>query len=117
VLSQASELPCGPDRVEIAPLHLSITRCRRQRHVQNVHLLDNGDLGPILAGATRAARAQRRRARFEDDGVVLVSLDVAGDHDEIHNNANNQLDTLESLTRAIECLIVARDPVRRVTRP
>jgi len=47
--NEPTQLPAGPDRVDIEALHLSIKQTWESGSSQNIHPLENGDLGVILA--------------------------------------------------------------------
>lgn len=112
----STQLPCGPDRVSIDALHLSVTGHYDQGTGHNVHIMENGDLGVILSRGQRDKWAGNPVAHDADDGLVIVTLGVDGDHDEIHYSATPTVDALEVLGRTIESLIMARDAVRQVVR-
>lgn len=113
----STRLPHEPVRVEIEPLHLSITGVYDSGVGHNVHLVENGDLGVMLDSASTAhPGADVPPHKVEDTGVVAVSLGVDGDHDEVHYVHRNIVTTEELLTQAIESLMMCRDAVRRVTR-
>lgn len=112
----STQLPCGPDRIEVAPMHLSVTGVYDNGVRQNVHVLENDDLGVMLHRGQRDHRGERVPYDHDNTGIVVVSLGVDEDHDEIHYSARAGVETEEILSQSIEALIMARDAVRQVTR-
>jgi hypothetical protein len=110
-----TQAPPGPDRVKIDALHLSITREWNNGASANIHLLENGDLGVILArGQEGHKTAHSVPHDVEDTGIVILSPGVDGDHDEVHYQGRGRIDDEELLLQAIETLQACREAVTRV---
>jgi len=76
-----TELSAGPSRVDIAALHLSINQTWESGSSQNIHLLENGDIGAMLS------KGQPKRNQIPCDaerGTIVIALNVDEDHDEVH---------------------------------
>lgn len=107
--------PFGPDRIEVEPLHLSITQEWDSGSSHNTHLLENGDLAVILA------RGQQDRTGghavphdVEGTGLLVIALGVDDDHDEVHYQQAGRYDLEELLGQVIETLVACREVARRV---
>jgi len=99
-------------------LHLSIDQRWNSGSTHNIHLMQNDDLNVIL---------KRGQEPGDDDvqffipseveqSLVLVSLNVDNDHDEIHYSKPNSIDSEEAISQAIEALVAASDALRRVRK-
>ena len=76
-----TKLPAGPNRVDIQPLHLSITQTWESGSSRNIHLLENGDLNVIL---NRGKEGGCQQIPSDAEGTVVITLNVNEDHDEVH---------------------------------
>lgn len=104
----------GPSRVEVTPLHLSVTGIYNSGGRQNTHLVHNPDLHVILHSGQRGS-VDRIPCNVEDTGLVVVSLGVdGGDHDEVHYVHCGDVDQLEVLGQAIETLTMVWKAAQRV---
>jgi len=114
-ITDPTKLPCGPDYVEISPLHLSISGLYDNGSRHNVHLIENGDLGVILQRGQSDHQCDRVPHNVEDTGLVVVSLGVDdGCHDQVHYSHRSAEETEEVLGQAIEALITCRYALRRI---
>lgn len=112
----ATPIALGPGRIEISPYHLSVSEHYDSGSSHNVHLLHNGDLGVMLMRGNEGVR-EPIPAKVEDTGIVVVSLDVDDDHDEVHFDHRNTEDAEEVLGQAIEALVLCREALLRVRKP
>lgn len=108
-----TKLPCGPDSLEVTALHLNITQKWASGSSRNIHLLENGDLGVILA---RGAGGANPVPHDDVAGHVVVALAADEDHDEVHFTGLNSLDDVEIIGQAIETLVACREALSRVRR-
>ena len=111
-----TQLPAGPDRIEVEPLHLSNTKRWNHGGSQNIHLLENGDLGVILkrGGGGDGMQCVRHDA---ETGTVIITLGVDGDHDEVHyTHRGSEVDVVELLGQAVETPVACRYAAMRSGR-
>lgn len=112
------KLPLGPDRVEIAPKHLSITQKWASGSEHNVHVLENGDIGVALTYPGRSSQP----INPGDHGTVIVSIGVDEDHDEVQYEArwfgedHTRMEPDELLAQAIEALVACRYAMRKAAQ-
>lgn len=114
-----TELPCGPDRVQITPLRLAIKGVYASGAAHDVHLIENGDLHLVLdRGQRDTLIADPVPHGIEDTNLIVIALGVDGDHDEVHYSGRSSgIDTEEVLAQAFEALVAGRHAVRQITRP
>ena len=98
-------------KLTISPMHLSINREWRGGS-NNIHLLDNGDLGVILDRGQDGRRFVNRVPN--DQSLVVVAIGVDDDHDEVHYMHRSAVDTEELLLEAIESLTACHEAIRRI---
>ncbi len=96
-------------KLTISPMHLSVDR-EWGGGSNNIHLLENGDLGVILS---RGDSTGSQRVPHEDS-LVVIAIGVDDDHDEVHYTHRNAVDTEELLLEAIESLIACHAAIRRI---
>lgn len=103
---------CAPTAIEVEALHLCITQRWTSGATNNLHLMENGDLGVILSKARRDFRGNVPAAG--ETGTVVVSLGVDDEHDEIQYSHAGGIDAEEALGQAIEQLVAARYALRKI---
>ena len=117
-IPDSTKLPCGPDRIELAPIHLSISGVyddSGSRH--NVQLQENGDLAVVLKRGQSSIETDNVPCNVDDTGLVVVSLGVdGGEHDAVHYSSHGGCEAEEVLGQAIDALLMCRDALRRVSR-
>jgi len=80
-----------------------------------VSLIENPDLGVILARGQEGTKAcDQIPHSVEDGGVVVLSLDVNGDHDEVYYCQGSD-EPLELIALALEALTDCHDALKRVS--
>ena len=109
-----TQLPAGPERVDIEALHLSFNQTWESGSSQNIHLLENGDIGVILR------KGQPNGDQIPCDaerGTIVIALNVDEDHDEVHySNLAFRGEAGELLGQAIETLVACRNALTRVRK-
>ena len=112
VPTDPTELPAGPSKVDIEALHLSINQTWESGSRQNIHLLENGDIGAILS----KGQPQRNQIPYDAErGTIVIALNVDEDHDEVHySNVAFRGEAGELLSEAIETLVACRSALSRV---
>lgn len=107
-------LPCGPDRVDIEALHLSINQTWDSGSQHNIHLMENGDISVII---DRGQGHTKSGIPVEDvEGHVIVALAVDGDHDEVHFAGLSSIGAEETIGQALEALVACRSALMRVRK-
>lgn len=112
-----TQLPAGPDRVELDAPHLRISGVYDSGSVHTIHLKENGDLTVILDRGNQLEAAQVVPSRGVETGHVIIALGVDGEHDEVNYKCTAGIDrvsTRELLSQAIEALVACRDAARKV---
>lgn len=111
----ASISPTWPEpELSIEALHLSITAGR-----QNIHLLEDGDLGVILHRGQDGRSLAPIPHDDLDGGLVVLALGVDKDHDEVHythRGAAQGIDAEELLGQAVETLQACRESLIRIRK-
>jgi len=109
-----TQLPAGPERVDIEALHLSFNQTWESGSSQNIHLLENGGIGVILR------KGQPNGDQIPCDaerGTIVIALNVDEDHDEVHySNLAFRGEAGELLGQAIETLVACRNALTRVRK-
>lgn len=108
-----TQLPAGPDRVDIEALHLSINQTWDSGSSHNIHLLENGDLNVIL----HRGQPERPQIPHDADGTIVIALNVDDDHDEVHYSSVSFVGGAEEvISQALEALVACRSALARVSK-
>jgi hypothetical protein len=109
----ATEMPCGPNSVDVEAIELRMVQRWDSGATHVAHLIENCDL-PVIFKRGGGDGHTSLSANIEDTGVVVISLGVDGDHDEIHYVGGSEKRVQELVLEAIDALVVCRDALRKV---
>jgi hypothetical protein len=85
------------------------------RGSNNIHLLENGDLGVIFQRWQDGQHFDWSVPHADVTRTVVITLGIDGDHDEVHWDARNSGPDLEELLlEAIESLTACHEAIRRI---